>query len=80
MGEEPTSEWLERPPSLLDQNFLAALGAFVQAFAGAESMLHRLLVSKSGLTTQAAAALLSGLRMKSAMDELSTGYLRSKAT
>jgi hypothetical protein len=49
---------------------MCALGWFVHTFAGVESMLHRLLVEKSGLTPSEGAALFSGVRMKGAMDAL----------
>lgn len=69
MEREPTPEWLDRE-SALDEVYMACLGWFVHALAGAESMLFRLLVEKCGLKLETGAAVFSGTRMKPAMDSL----------
>ena len=56
--------------SAIDDAYLLALGRFVHAFSAVESTMHSLLVYHAGLSMGAGAALLSGVRVKAAMDSL----------
>ena len=62
--------WAGRHQTRIERGYLETLGLFVHRFAAAETMLYRLLVIQTGLDSGPAAAILSGLRMKPAMDAL----------
>jgi hypothetical protein len=69
MPNKPTVE-APAKPSAIDDEYLLALGRFVHAFSAAESMLHSLLVHHAGMSKGTGAALLSGVRVKHAMESV----------